>query len=121
LDIVDVSTPADPVLLGRYDLLERAQRVRVSGPYAYVTDAEAGLKIFERRPSLKLEPGGMERNVFHLRVSGPCEVKAQVQHSPDLKSWSNLNGSVTLSTEPIVISDPLASQDPHRFYRTVVP
>ena len=38
--VYDVSTPASPVLLGRYRAGNLIRKVRVSGPYAYVTDTQ---------------------------------------------------------------------------------
>jgi len=56
LEAVDVSNPANPVLLGRCPLPDTAQAVTLRDSIAYVSDAEEGLAIINvaRPESLKL-------------------------------------------------------------------
>lgn len=48
--IIDVSTPATPVLRGSYDTSGGARGVFVEGGYAYVADDYSRLQIIELEP-----------------------------------------------------------------------
>ena len=54
LQIVNISSPSSPALIGTYNTLGYAQDVTVSGNYAYVADNTAGLQIIDiSNPSSK--------------------------------------------------------------------
>jgi hypothetical protein len=47
LQIIDISTPSSPALLGNCPTIDSARGVHVVSPYAYVADEEAGLQIID--------------------------------------------------------------------------
>ncbi|WP_414534032.1 LVIVD repeat-containing protein, partial [Dolichospermum circinale] len=47
LQIIDISNPSTPTLVGNYDTPNLAQGVQVIGKYAYVTDFDSGLQIID--------------------------------------------------------------------------
>ncbi|MHB1035149.1 MAG: Ig-like domain-containing protein [Pirellulales bacterium] len=59
LDIFDVSNPATPVRLGRYETIGQGHGVAVSGTLAYLAGAEAGLVIIDvSNPAAPRRAGG---------------------------------------------------------------
>jgi hypothetical protein len=56
LQIIDVSDPSDPVLVGGYDTIGNALAIHVAGDLAYVADRRAGLQMLQVMAPLKLEP-----------------------------------------------------------------
>ena len=47
LQVVDITTPASPVIVGSVDTPDRANDVSVSGGYAYVADWASGLQVID--------------------------------------------------------------------------
>jgi hypothetical protein len=45
LQIIDISTPSSPSLVGTYDTSGYARGVYISGKYAYVADYDSGLGV----------------------------------------------------------------------------
>ena len=50
LRIIDIADPASPVEVGFYDTPGDARGVVVSGSYAYVADADSGLRVIRLLP-----------------------------------------------------------------------
>jgi len=64
LDLVDVSTPSAPALVGAYDKLD-ASNVAVAGDKAYVTDLTTGLSVVDvSNPAAPVELGTYEAGYF---------------------------------------------------------
>jgi predicted alpha/beta superfamily hydrolase len=55
-----------------------------------------------------------------LRIAGPAGVSARLQHSTDLRDWSDLQ-SLTFGVDPQEISDPQTATSSQQFYRVIVP
>ena len=57
--VVDVSSPTNPVMVGRYDTSGWALGVAVAGRYAYVGDGNAGLQVIDvANPAIPVRVGG---------------------------------------------------------------
>jgi hypothetical protein len=45
--IIDISSPADPVAVSRFDTIHSANDVYVDGPYAFVATGRSGLRVID--------------------------------------------------------------------------
>ena len=73
LQIIDVSNPASPVLVGAYDTSDFARDVYVSGSLAYVADWRAGLQVIDvSNPASPIRRGGYDTSgyAYDVFVSG---------------------------------------------------
>ena len=70
LDIIDLSSPAAPVLVGNIDTDGYAYGVAVAGDYAYVADGNAGLQVIDiRNPAAPLRVGGFDTDGYAYSVA----------------------------------------------------
>ncbi|MBI2874344.1 MAG: right-handed parallel beta-helix repeat-containing protein [Firmicutes bacterium] len=71
--VVDISNPASPAVLGRYDTPGYAEAVALAGRYAYVADGPSGVKVVDiSNPAKPVPVGGSSgsRYVFDVAVEG---------------------------------------------------
>ncbi len=47
LQVIDISDPANPTLVGTYDTPGYARGVAVSGDHAFVADGDSGLQVID--------------------------------------------------------------------------
>jgi hypothetical protein len=69
LEVLDISNPATPNLLGRYVTSNHTQGVAVSGDYAYVGDGQAGLHVINVANPAKPERVGTFTSTAYINPS----------------------------------------------------
>jgi len=70
LQVIDISTPSSPTLVGGYDTSGWAIGVAVSGSYAYVADYDAGLQVIDiSTPSSPTLVGGYDTSGYACGVA----------------------------------------------------
>lgn len=78
LQIVNVATPAEPVLVGSYDTSRWAENVAVAGNFAFVADGDGGFYVINvANPADPVWTGGYPTNGFAwgVAVAGPGSPK----------------------------------------------
>jgi hypothetical protein len=93
LEVIDVSDPARPVLVGTCELSETPGAVTIVGNYAYVTDAEWGLQIIRLRDVLTLNPPILSGDKLALCWTGGPGIKLQKTTILSPANWQDVTGS----------------------------
>jgi hypothetical protein len=119
LQVIDISDPTSPYVVGRHRILSSWWGVAAAGEYVYVAGGEpAELQILTVSPVLRLPPSSLQtlsRDEFGFRVSSEPGQQLEIQVSEDLESWTGLN-TVTSSEGHADLLDLMEGRD-HRFYR----
>jgi len=112
LDIIDISDPSNPNLLGNYNTWREAYGVYVSGNYAYVADGSGGLKIIDisnpTSPTL-IGSCGTSGSAYDVYVSGGYAYVANVS----IDSYGLKVIDITDPTHPLLVGSCYTSGSPH--------
>ncbi|HKQ37651.1 MAG TPA: hypothetical protein VJ063_06195 [Verrucomicrobiae bacterium] len=104
LQVLDVSDPANCVLLGRFYGLGRSLGVTASGNYAYVADSRAGLHVIDvSNPTICVRVGGHDASTLALAVTvaaGRIYVAAAEDGLIVLPSLPNVQFTVQVDATP---------------------
>ncbi len=102
LKIIDVSNPADPTLLGSYDIPSGANHISISGTTAYAPAESLGLLIIDvGNPASPALLGSYDTpsSAYHVSISGTTAYVAD-GNSTQIIDVSNTTNPVLLSTWP---------------------
>ena len=108
--IVDVSAPAQPVLVGGYGPAGTPRGVYIMGDYAYLADGNNGLMIMKLNLGQQLLPGTLSYSSGHFQftLQGPPGSLVEIQTSTNLMSWVPI-ATLTNQTGQLSFTDPGAN------------
>ena len=120
LEVFDLSHPDTPALVGANAAMDDAWSVLAEGGKLYVRDTFGVVAFNPFVPLRFLSATRLDATGAHLWLQGGIGQHAQLQRSPDLKTWSDWQ-VIDLTEAPIEVSDPQASAQPRTFYRAMTP
>jgi hypothetical protein len=120
LEVFDLSHPDTPALVGANAAVDDAWSVLAQGGKLYVRDT-FGLAAFNPFVPLRfLSAPRLDATGAHVWLQGGIGQHAQLQRSPDLKTWSDWQ-VIDLTEAPIEVIDSQAAAQPRTFYRAMIP
>ena len=120
LEVFDLSHPDTPALVGANAAVDDAWSVLAEAGKLYVRDTFGVVAFNPFVPLRFLSAPRLDATGAHLWLQGGIGQHAQLQRSPDLKTWSNWQ-VIDLTGAPTEAIDSQASAQPRTFYRAMTP